>query len=134
MEYEVCIDCRKAWERLPAGEVFTRDGEMMAFDKPCDNCAFRGGSPERSDPERWQALQESITYAGGVFFCHKGVPFELDPEGGDKDFEYPTVETKPVVVMGQELPASVKHEVDKMRICRGYLNAHVVPEMKRHAR
>jgi len=40
--------------------------------------------------------------AGGAFHCHKGVP--LDPEGED-GFDYP------------------KDRPEKLRLCRGYLNA-----------
>lgn len=131
MDYEACADCRKAWERLPSGEPLLRDGELMPFRKPCDNCAFRGDSPERADPEKWKALQESMAYGGGQFFCHKGVPFDLGTEGGQRDFEYPTTTLKSIQAFGHTLPAGQGYDIDKMRLCRGYLNAHVIPEMKR---
>jgi hypothetical protein len=43
-----------------------------AMPSPCDDCAFRAGSPERDDPAVWAALQQHVT-AGEPFFCHQGM-------------------------------------------------------------
>lgn len=133
-DYDLCLGCKKAWERLPKGEPYLRDGEMMAFKKPCDNCAFRGNSPERADKEKWQGLQESMAYAGGAFYCHKGVPFDVTSEAEDRDFEYPVKDMGAIHALGQDIKVGKVYQIEKMRLCRGYLNAFVVPEMKRYAR
>lgn len=39
--------------------------------KPCDDCAFRRGSPERDGAE-WPAIVESVA-EGEPFFCHVGM-------------------------------------------------------------
>ena len=43
---------------------------------PCDDCAFRKGSPERSDPDKWAGLEELVK-GGGTFHCHKGLPHDI---------------------------------------------------------
>jgi hypothetical protein len=63
--------------------------------------AFRPGSPEQTHAEKWKELIAKLR-AGATFHCHKGVP--LDPEGED-GFAYP------------------KDRPEKLRLCRGYLNA-----------
>lgn len=131
-QYDLCLGCKRAWERLPAGEPYLRDGEMMPWKKPCDNCAWRGNSPERKDPERWALLQESIAYQNGSFYCHKGVPFKLN--GTEVAFEYPKTTTPQRKVLADfdvTLPEGLSYDVEKMRLCRGYLNAHVIPEMRK---
>lgn len=37
--------------------------------KQCEFCAFRPGSPERSDPERWN--NTLLSCCSRVFHCHK---------------------------------------------------------------
>lgn len=39
---------------------------------PCEDCAFRRGSPEREDPSAWAALQRSVA-DGKTFYCHQGM-------------------------------------------------------------
>lgn len=41
--------------------------------KCCTACAFRTGSPERSDPYTWMRLLEGWAEGGGPFLCHEGV-------------------------------------------------------------
>ena len=120
--HDVCIQCGKAWERLPKGEPYLMDGEMMPWREPCDNCAFRGNSPERADPAAWKELQDKLA-AGHMFYCHKGVPFAVAKiaEGGETPFEFPRTAD------GKDF------DREKMRTCRGYLNAHILPAMKKHA-
>jgi hypothetical protein len=127
-EYSACATCKKAWENIPAGEHYKRDGELMPFHKPCDNCAFRGGSNERKDKDYWRSLQQQLEGLGGLFYCHRGVPFELATDGTHSPFEYPMRET---VAMGEKVNI---HDTEKMRLCRGYLNAHVLPELKKDRR
>lgn len=125
-KYSFCVACRKAWEPIPCGESFTVDGEPLPFATPCDTCAFRGKSPERRDGDMWDSLQFSLAN-GGQFYCHKGVPFVVDPAAPVVDgaisqpFEYPK---KP----------GGGYDLEHMRICRGYLNQHVGPVLKRYAK
>jgi hypothetical protein len=97
----ICANCRTAWEPIEQSLLGTLTDPCASFREPCDNCAFRPGSPEQADTEKWKELVAKLR-AGGTFHCHKGVP--LDPEGED-GFAYP------------------KHKPEKMRLCRGYLNA-----------
>lgn len=57
-------------------DVETRDWPEST---PCDDCAFRKGSPERADPYRWAEIME-IVERDQPFHCHKGLPF--DPKTG----------------------------------------------------
>lgn len=124
---DMCLSCFKAWERLPAGEPYTRDGEQLPFDVPCDNCAFRGKSAERMDKDRWEALQLSLAH-GGNFFCHKAVPFRITDDGVsvpevERAFEFPK-KTSSVDLAGKCHPYQ-DYDVDKMRTCRGFLNRYI---------
>lgn len=107
-----CFDCRALWETIPSGEQYMRDGELMPWMEPCDNCAFRAGSPESKDREKWRELLAKLK-AGGQFYCHKGVPIKQDEiDDGFVRFAYPeTAEGQP--------------DKDRLRTCRGYLNAWV---------
>lgn len=139
-EFDVCISCHKLWERIEPGYAFKRDDELMAFDLPCGNCAFRGGSPERADPPRWAELQETLA-EGAEFYCHKGVPLSAtieeivdDLPGCRMQFDFPQ-ETKTVELEGKThtYQSFLRGE---MRMCRGWLNAYVRPlfkEVKRDA-
>ena len=51
-EWQTCRDCRAVWEAFPP--VYARDPVCA---EPCDNCAFRPGSPEQADPERWKRVE-----------------------------------------------------------------------------
>jgi hypothetical protein len=107
--YDVCRVCVAVWESLPEGERYKRDGELMAFEKPCDNCAFRAGSPESENKVEWKKLLTELR-AGGEFFCHKAVPLTTIGEGSRASFEFPQ-------------KADGKFDVGNMRLCRGFLNA-----------
>lgn len=54
------------------------DGTPAALAPPaakcCGKCAFRRGSPERSDPYGWMRLVESMSEDGVPFACHESVP------------------------------------------------------------
>jgi len=122
--YGACLVCLLAWEPIPAGESYLTDGELLPFEKPCDNCAFRGSSTERADADYWNSLQTSLAN-GGQFFCHKGVPFKIVAENGE-----PNLDDRPF-----EYPRSQNGSVDRsrLRLCRGYLNAFVAPVLKRYS-
>ena len=111
--YSGCVACRAIWESLPDGEPFLRDGELMPFVEPCDNCAFRAGSPESQDKTRWRKLLAKLK-RGGRFYCHKAVP--ISPHGG---FEFP-VKRGVQDATGELGPVE---DEDRMRLCRGFLNA-----------
>ncbi len=66
--YDLCRDCATVWEAYPDDWC-----EDVVGAEPCDNCAFRPGSPEQDDPEGWKHLVE-ILRSGGEFRCHKGAP------------------------------------------------------------
>ena len=74
--------------------------DLPAFKEPCNNCAFRKGSPEQDDPYGWERMLYSLANSSQGFHCHKGVPIE---EGAEHGFAYP-------------------ENNRKMRLCRGYLN------------
>lgn len=133
-DMDFCIACKLVWERLRAGDPYTVDGEQLAFKTPCDNCAFRGGSAERKDPEGWNHLQQMLA-GGGAFYCHKGVPFNVMNEEGtgpvhseDRAFIFPRKEGK-VDLAGTCHPYQ-HYDTARMRLCRGYLNAHIAPIWK----
>ena len=133
-DLDFCVACHKCWERLRAGDAYTVDGEPMAFHTPCDNCAFRGGSEERKDREGWEDLQHSLS-VGGAFYCHKGVPFSvIHPDSnalvdaGDRAFEFPKRPAR-IDLAGACKPYQT-YDTARMRLCRGYLNAHIGPLLK----
>lgn len=99
----VCANCGTAWEPFEPEQLL--DADMPAtssFIEPCGNCAFRPGSPEQRDVEKWKETIASLK-AGGRFYCHKGVPVTPASEIG---FDYPEAGTNP----------------RKLRLCRGYLS------------
>jgi hypothetical protein len=121
-DWQACRDCRAVWEPFPPD--YARDPVCA---DPCDNCAFRPGSPEQGDPERWKALIASLKpdtdYQGfgGRFYCHKGVP--IDMTKGPGNFLFPQ---KPVVMDGNPLcnpdgTIVTAEDVGRMRICSGFL-------------
>jgi hypothetical protein len=67
-EYDLCRDCGTVWEAYPPDWC-----EDVVGAQPCDNCAFRSGSPEQEDREGWTYLVD-ILRSGGEFRCHKGAP------------------------------------------------------------
>lgn len=95
-----CADCRTAWEPIDDALIWDRSDPCASLSEPCENCAFRPGSPEQADTEKWKEMIASLR-AGAAFYCHKGVPIEPGSEHG---FAYPT-------------------DRRKLRLCRGYLTA-----------
>lgn len=47
-------------------------GEITTRVKCCHDCAYRNGSPERSD-DRTEALDQHVWVEGEEFWCHQGV-------------------------------------------------------------
>lgn len=105
-EISVCGNCSTAWEPIAEGQIWDTSDPQCSFREPCANCAFRPGSPEQADTAKWSALIASLK-AGAGFYCHKGVP--IDP-GSQDGFAYPHGPDR-------------KPRSDKLRLCRGYLNA-----------
>jgi hypothetical protein len=79
-DYDLCRDCGIVWEAYPDDWC-----EDVVGAAPCDNCAFRPGSPEQGDQAKWKHLI-GILRAGGEFRCHKGAPIlgldKPDADGG----------------------------------------------------
>lgn len=88
-------------------DVETRDWPEA---EPCDDCAFRKGSPEQADPYRWAEIME-VVERGQHFHCHKGLPHDI--ESG-----------------AYEAPDAKRGRVT---VCAGWLNAHVA-HLKRRKR
>jgi transcription elongation factor Elf1 len=109
----VCANCGTAWEPFDPADLLDEDMRYSSFKKPCNNCAFRKGSPEQADKEAWSSTLLSLEM-GGSFHCHKGVP--ITP-GDGHGFAYP------------------KHDKSKrnLRTCRGYLNSIVLLRMREFA-
>jgi hypothetical protein len=126
---DMCVTCLKCWERLPAGEPYTVDGEMLSFKLPCDTCAYRGNSDERLDPEAWNVLQLQLAH-GGKFYCHKGVPFDAAKAAANQaqPFEYPRKEAG--VRAEGKVYVYQQYDLEHMRLCRGYLNMHILKRMR----
>lgn len=106
-DIRACSNCRAMWEPFDTAELLDPGNEPLgAFRQPCNNCAFRKGSPEQRDPEAFARLRAQLGWHGASFYCHKGVPVDpTDPDG----FAYPRDrEGKPIR--------------RKLRLCRGYLN------------
>jgi hypothetical protein len=132
---DLCLACFRVWERLPPGEPYTIDSEQLPFKIPCDNCAFRGASPERQDALAWGDLQQMLAM-GGAFYCHKGVPFKIRNAAGEpavaegaRGFEFPR-KAATVDIVGECHPYQ-HYDTERMRLCRGYLNAHIGPLLKK---
>ena len=49
-----------------------------------------------------------IPAAGGVFYCHKGVPIETDPDGTGDTHRHPKLENG-------------EHDRKRMRVCAGFM-------------
>lgn len=95
-----CLNCGALWEPVDVKLIWDRSDPVCSSSEPCNNCAFRPGSNEQQDREKWRSMIASLK-AGASFYCHKGVPIEPDSEHG---FAYPS-------------------DSKKLRVCRGYLNA-----------
>ncbi len=103
-ELRACAYCKTLWEPIDIEQLLDPENEPLgAFKDPCDNCAFRKGSPEQRDPERFETIRPK-DWNGPFFFCHKGVPIAPElPDG----FAYP----------------GGGKDGRKLRLCRGYLNS-----------
>lgn len=110
----VCSNCQTLWEPFEMLDLFDPTDRCASFSSPCNNCAFRKGSPEQADRAEWAKTMTSLE-AGAMFFCHKGVPIDPANKNG---FAYPAD--------GED----TKKLLRKGRLCRGYLNAIVGPRMK----
>jgi hypothetical protein len=111
---EVCRNpaCKAAWEPFNPDDLLDDHlPKTSSFKEPCDNCAFRQGSCEQKDPEKWKAMMKELKDAElvGGFFCHKGVPLDIHREHGDSGFAYPR-------------DKDGKYLKKKMRPCRGWLS------------
>lgn len=118
-DYQFCCDCGAMWEPFP--ETYARDPVCAA---PCDNCAFRPGSPEQQDKAGWKSLMASLKPQDdgkwGRFYCHKGVPLDQARPG---NFLFPR---RPVLIDGKPLRKAdgtfaTVEDTTRMRVCSGYL-------------
>ncbi len=98
-----CRNCGTLWEPFAVADLVDQDEQLSSFHHPCNNCAFRKGSPEQRDPEAFANLRAKLGWHGASFYCHKGVPIDPQNENG---FAYPKDGKDP----------------RKLRLCRGYLN------------
>jgi hypothetical protein len=106
-DVRICVNCKTIWESFDPKDLLDPQHEPLgAFHHPCNNCAFRKGSPEQSDPEGFAKLRSQLGWRGARFYCHKGVPVEPGSEDG---FAYPK----------DSAGVPITH---KLRLCRGYLN------------
>lgn len=71
----ICRTCKTFWEAYPPG--WSHD---VVGAEPCDNCAFRPGSPEIADRAEWRDMLAKLK-AGQEFRCHKGAPIIADADG-----------------------------------------------------
>jgi hypothetical protein len=121
-----CSNCKTLWEPFRPDEIWDKDDAYCSLKEPCNNCAFRPGSSEQADREKWINMLQSLRL-GGAFYCHKGVPITSDAEHG---FAYP----KRIVtldVAGETITKEIEN-TSKMRLCRGFLNA--APRLQKWAR
>jgi hypothetical protein len=110
----VCANCKTLWEPFAVEDLKNPTERLSVFKSPCNNCAFRKGSPEQQDEEEWAKTMASLQ-GGAMFFCHKGTAIEPGSEHG---FAYPGGGT------------DTKTLIRKGRLCRGYLNSIVGPRMR----
>jgi hypothetical protein len=67
----------------PARETEDRERATFPAAKPCHDCAFRKGSPEREDPETWAKIKGMVE-DDAPFYCHykhTGEEMPTDDEG-----------------------------------------------------
>lgn len=101
--------CRTMWEPFDPAQLLDPEHEPLgAFREPCNNCAFRKGSPEQASGQLLEEIRPK-SWNGPRFYCHKGVPISPESEHG---FDYPGGGT----------------DGRKLRLCRGYLNALPSPD------
>ena len=102
-----CRQCTCLWEPFDVADLSIPQDRFSTFKAPCDNCAFRPGSPERLDPQKWDDLMIKIHVGEAVFHCHKGVPLaDADDPGNSHD--HFTNEDGQI-------------DMSKLRVCAGYL-------------
>ena len=104
-EHSVCRSCRTEWEPFDPASLATEGDTHGVFMAPCDNCAFRAGSPEREDTDKWSLLMQQIHFGGAVFHCHKGVPVSVED---GKTHDHPVLDDG-------------SHDLARMRPCAGWL-------------
>lgn len=100
-QVRACVNCKTIWEPFDPADTIDPSERLASFIEPCNNCAFRPGSPEQADTEEWKKTMASLK-AGAAFHCHKGVP--IDPTNAN-GFAYPEDGKNP----------------RKLRLCRGFL-------------
>ena len=89
VRHAFCRGCRAMWEPINPAILCDPDDPDSGLTRPCDNCAFRKGSPERLDPQKWEKLMMDIHRGGAVFYCHKGVPMAVDNDPDDQTHMHP---------------------------------------------
>lgn len=78
-------------------------GNREVMPGPCDDCAFRDGSPERAQFAQWEYML-GMFRLGLPFFCHKGMPLN------DK---------------GEYVPITMESGVPRdARVCGGWMQCH----------
>ncbi|WP_010127469.1 hypothetical protein [Sphingomonas sp. KC8] len=113
--YDGCLACKALWEPLPADAPPDVDGSPQPFRKACDNCAFRRGSPERSDEDGWEGMLIGMAGRESAFYCHKGVPLSqpgdgyVAANGENPGFRYPL------------MADGKSHDLSRLRVCAGFI-------------
>lgn len=111
-----CANCKTLWEYFTPDQLYDLSSPLCSFKEPCNNCAFRKGSPEQSNRATWAGIKESAK-GFEAFYCHKGVPISATAEHG---FAYPMRKVR-MVVDGKTVTTKVPDK-RRLRICRGWLN------------
>jgi hypothetical protein len=120
----VCGNCATAWEPFDEADLLDEGVQNSSFKEPCNNCAFRLGSNEQQDREKWRKLIATLSVGDsgwpmGEFYCHKGVPIDLHHEHpSDSGFAYPYKDGQP--------------DRKKLRPCRGFLRMTAAQWDKNH--
>lgn len=77
----VCMSC---------AAVFEPETRADPERQMCDNCAFRPGSVERSNPYGWWDIIEATIVEGRhPFHCHKNLACDFDAKQGSLHFRQP---------------------------------------------
>lgn len=122
VDLEMCMNCEAIWEAFPAAGYV----EDSVCAEPCDNCAFRPGSPEQADKEGWKALIAKLKPGADDFFkdrfyCHKGVPIDLEAGPGNFKFPQRAVTMDGEIVRNPDGSPALIADTAKMRTCSGFL-------------
>lgn len=121
-----CGNCGSAWEFFTEDKLLDPE-PCSSFTEPCNNCAFRKGSPEQDDPYLWMKIKEGVE-AAEPFYCHKGVPITPNVKNG---FAYPE-RTVTMELAGHRVETKVPDQ-SKLRMCRGWLNSRFA-QIRKEAR